>query len=406
MQFARAGWTSRLALGGTAPQAGGSALATVTDARALPDDGARAATADTVVRLVQAGTDYLYVKVDSTMRGSIRAQIDGALSVWEQQHPGAFAVVCPAYPAMGRTIEASQLRVNGEPVESTAVGRDPVTPVTTSNLLRLLPGSVGIRLEAGTTAEHARQLAEAARSGSGAVVVDGSSDADLGLLGAALAELGPQAVPVGSAGLAGALAAYWSRSADPAHPGMRQVPPAGRILILVSSLHDMSRGQADRFLESAAAEDVLVLRPASENLQDRSTAASWAEHHLRREDLPPVVLVLSTLNRSRASGSLGGAAIADGLATVIGTILHHTDIAALILMGGDGARAVLNATSAQSVVVSGSLQEGVPVGVIDGGSAAGVRVVTKAGGFGHPDSLIDIVNILSTPSLLPTEARP
>ncbi|WP_159802999.1 four-carbon acid sugar kinase family protein [Arthrobacter zhaoguopingii] len=451
VQFARAGWSSRLALGELPPEPAepSSALAVVTDARALGDDAARRATADAVGHLVGAGADHLYLKIDSTMRGSAAAQIDGALAEWKQRHPGAFAVVCPAYPAMGRTVENGLLRVNGEPVENTPIGRDPVTPVRTGAMQQLIPGSTGIRLQGNSTADHIEQLMGAAEAGSGMVTVDAVTDSGLELLAAAISELGPRAFPVGSAGLAGAMAAVWAGRAglpaaastpdgasESASPSTREgvgvengdvertgesvagtVPdPAagrdggasrnGRILIVVSSLNDTSRAQVNRLIAELPPEELLVLRPGLAVVTDRPALSAWIGRQLAPSgELPGVVMVLSPIDRASDTG-VRGVEIAAGLAVLAGNVLSCGDVAALALIGGDGARAVLSACEARSILISGAIEEGVPVGVVEGGQAAGKTVVTKAGGFGQPDSLVSIVRKLLESTPLSKEALP
>src|SRR5690606_6980393 len=101
---------------------------------------------------------------------------------WSSEHPDAVAIVCSAYPAMGRTIEGGHILVNGEGVQTTSVGTDPVTPVSTSDLTELLPGSVPVRLGDGTAAENANMLKAALASGSRIAVVDAQTDSDLALL--------------------------------------------------------------------------------------------------------------------------------------------------------------------------------------------------------------------------------
>ena len=72
----------------------------------------------------------------------------------------------------------------------------------------------------------------------------------------------------------------------------------------------------------------------------------------------------------------------------------------LILVGGDGAAAVLDRAGADAVAVEGELAPGVPVGRILGGRADGLRVVTRSGSFGGPDSLLEIVDRLGpSPSI-------
>jgi uncharacterized protein YgbK (DUF1537 family) len=67
---------------------------------------------------------------------------------------------------------------------------------------------------------------------------------------------------------------------------------------------------------------------------------------------------------------------------------------ALVLVGGDGAAATLDRVGATAVTVQSALAPGVPLGTIVGGTAHGVRVVTKSGGFGDSDSLVHIIDRL------------
>ncbi|WP_211240006.1 nucleotide-binding domain containing protein, partial [Promicromonospora kroppenstedtii] len=67
---------------------------------------------------------------------------------------------------------------------------------------------------------------------------------------------------------------------------------------------------------------------------------------------------------------------------------------AVVLIGGDGARAVLTRLGAHSVRVAGSVAEGVPLGHLEGGPAHGTVVVTKAGGFGTRRTVVDVLESL------------
>lgn len=93
--------------------------------------------------------------------------------------------------------------------------------------------------------------------------------------------------------------------------------------------------------------------------------------------------------------------IAAGLATITAAIFDHARIGALVLMGGEGARAVLAQLGADSVLVADAIREGIPIGVIEGGLAHGLTVVTKAGGFGDLQSVVDIMpELFNDPDLL------
>lgn len=404
VQFSRSGWSSRLLLGGLLPDsvAPGSALAVNTDARALDPAAARSATASAIRDLLTAGANRLYLKIDSTMRGSVQAQVAGALDAWQEQHPGCFAVVCPAYPAMGRTIEGGLLRVHGERVEDSPAGRDPVTPVPTSDFTQLLPGTTTISLT-GSAGQDAQALRESASDG--VVVVNAASDDDLRTLAAALAAAGPTAIPAGSAGLAAAMAEAWaSAGAVLTPPEPVSVAQGQRIVVVVSSLHDVARAQTDHLRAQLNPADLRVLQPDPSLLDQPDRLAQWAAGELEHpKSLPRVVVILSP-EAIGGAATLSGAEIARRLASVVQQTLDQTEVGALVLVGGDGARAVLDAIRAHALRITGAIQEGIPVGVVEGGTAAGKIVVTKAGGFGPVHALLDTVNELTRTLTRPTEA--
>jgi uncharacterized protein YgbK (DUF1537 family) len=331
--FAEQGWRVSLHLDTRsfrgvqeAPQ---TVLAVTTGSRALPDDEAAAATAGAVEALAGAGVDRLYLKIDSTVRGSVAGQLSGALAAWSHRYGHAAAMICPAFPAQGRTVVGSRLLVDGIPVGHTASATDPVTPQTVSDLRSIIPGAVP-----GMPGDAAPQL-----------ILDAATDADLDAIAAHLGTAGPEVVMVGSGGLAAALARAWSPT------GVRRKTPAtnGRILIAISSLHPVTASQVDR-LDRAAGVDVLTTRTVS--VTPEAAAAELADR------------VASALAR-RAYG-------------------------ALVVVGGDGAAAVLARLGADSIAIDGAIVGGCPTGIVRSGIADGLRLVTKSGGFGSPDALTTI----------------
>lgn len=341
VQFARSGWSSLLSVsGGWREEPAEEAVALTLDTRRDPH--AERLTARAAAELT---TGLLYLKIDSTVRGRVAEQVAGALAGYRRHRPAAYAVVCPAYPAMGRTVVDGRVLVDGVPVHEGAAGRDPVTPVTDSDLRRLLPGSVhlapGDDLVAGLRAAGASH---------DVVVVDAHDDADVERLAAAVAAVGPDALPVGSAGLAGALARAWR----PDHPVPAAEPlrTGAAALLVVSSLHEVARAQTAALVEEpeTASVDVLLTSPEREaGAADRRARALAAE----------------------------AAEVLDGGA-------HDL----LVLVGGDGAAATLAALGATGIRVADAPVEGVPLGTVVGGRHHGLAVATKAGGFGDPTTLI------------------
>jgi uncharacterized protein YgbK (DUF1537 family) len=391
VKFAALGWQTRLTLGGPFAVAvqRGSVVAVVTDSRAQHAEAARLSTSGAVTALMGSGIDRLFVKIDSTLRGSVPDQIRGALNAWTHRYPDAIAIVCPAYPAMGRTVEGGLLLVDGAGVETTSVGRDPVTPVATSALADLVPGSVGIRIgQAGATA--LATLITAAEVS--VVTVDARTDPDLALLAAAIELLGARAVPVGSAGLAVQMARVWGSANAPT--AATRSAPAGRSVVVLSSLHDVSRAQYAHLLESGFS--VQTLAPTLEEILRADDAmGAWIAENLDTETSAAVIVILSPIRQGDPLGDDGASAvparIAAALAAIADAVVSTLGAGSLVLMGGDGARAVLDRFEAESVQITHAIGEGTPIGVIEGGRLHGLTVVTKAGGFGSTSALTDLL---------------
>lgn len=402
VQFARSGWQARLALAALSEEGVGprAATAVVSDSRALAPDAAHARTSTAVAALVAAGVNRLFLKIDSTMRGSVAAQVDGARAAWEREHRNVFTVVCPAYPAMGRTVRDGRVLVHGEPAEKTAAGIDPVTPLGTGDLATLLPGSVRVTLMGGDALAHAAQLSEAAEQ-TAIVIVDAVGDDDLRMLARALALLGPNVIPVGSAGLALAMADSWGGGArenrDPAWP---TAVLDGHVVVLVSSLHDVSRSQFGHMLRNLPSAELRVFSPPLPVLLRAGAIRTWMSDQIAQSpDLPRIIVIVTPTDRSAPPATRRQPAapvtVAASLAEATAAIFDHEQVDGLVLVGGEGARAALSALGARSILVADAFREGMPIGVIEAGRAAGLTVVTKAGGFGTIDQLTEVLRDLA-----------
>jgi D-threonate/D-erythronate kinase len=362
VQFAEAGWSAHLLRGpGSAPETTDSApslLAVVTGVRPVAAEIAAERTATAVKELLARGCERLYLKIDSTVRGSVAGQLRGALTAWAAAHPGAAAVLCPAFPDQGRTVVGGQVLIDGVPVARTAAAADPVTPVLDSRLERLVPGATATTLaDLGTDRDQEHRDRNDARI----EFVDAATDADLAAIAACVDGLGPAWVPAGSAGLAAAMAHQWSGGTSGSQKAGR---PCARILIGVSSLHPIALSSVQRL------RDVMATSGARER---------------------PVVDVITT-----PAARADAATIAAGFGDRVAQQLAKAPYDALILVGGDGAAAALDRAGATAITMHSALAPGVPIGTIVGGAAHGARVVTKSGGFGDANSLIHIIDQLQS----------
>lgn len=402
VQFVRAGWPTQLSVG-RASQAladpaacNAEVVAVTTHSRPLPAEQAATVVREDVAALRAAGVKRLYKKVDSTLRGAFRAEIDAARAAWRDD---AIAVVCPAFPDTGRTVRGGVLYVDDKPVTETSAATDPVTPVTESHIPTLL-GATQIDI---VPNETPRSLADRILAAGDVVVVDATTSQDVDRLAHAIALIGERALPVGSGGLAAPLARLWAGA-----------EVQGAVIVVVTSQHSAARRQAAALQSNGAqtwsptltqlADDAAwadwsaqVCEVAMENASQQNLLLLAPEGRLQGLDADAVAMRLGELaGRLIERGLTADAAQTVGkgetshtpIDLVASALKNRRNVAGVVATGGDGARAVLHALQAGGIALVDEVTGGVPLGTLTGGPAAGLPIVTKAGGFGTDDVLI------------------
>jgi uncharacterized protein YgbK (DUF1537 family) len=173
---------------------------------------------------------------------------------------------------------------------------------------------------------------------------------------------------VGSSGLARQVAK--PDASQPFH--MRPTP--GRVLVIAGSPSPMTQAQIERLRPLAP---ISVIQPNAELPREP------ASHH-------PLVVVCTPPGSERDAG--------ESSRTVADTVLEWSKQmlrpGAIVLAGGATARLVCERLGITGVSLFGELAPGVPCGRLVGGEWDTVSVVTKAGGFGTPTTLLDVVRAL------------
>jgi uncharacterized protein YgbK (DUF1537 family) len=82
------------------------------------------------VRSVLTDVPPRFKKIDSTLRGPIRAELVAVARAFPRHR----LIVCPAYPQFGRSVRDGVLLVNGRRVSDTDFAHDPRAPVTDSKV--------------------------------------------------------------------------------------------------------------------------------------------------------------------------------------------------------------------------------------------------------------------------------
>jgi uncharacterized protein YgbK (DUF1537 family) len=105
-----------------------------TDTRSRPSSEAAFAVRDVAQQVMAARPDWIYKKCDSMLRGNVIAEVLAVQAATGKSR----AVLASANPSRGRVIRNGHFFIDGKPLHTTELARDPEHPRTTSSVRELL----------------------------------------------------------------------------------------------------------------------------------------------------------------------------------------------------------------------------------------------------------------------------
>ncbi|MCF8106091.1 MAG: hypothetical protein K9K64_11450 [Desulfohalobiaceae bacterium] len=330
---------------------------------------------------------HIYKKIDSCLRGNVGAEIDAALERFDLR----LAFVAPAHPLHGRTTVNDVHYLKGVPVSETEMARDPISPVRESSLSGLLSGQSRNRVDRVDleiinlgAEEFQDEVQRIIARGSRLVAFDTSEPGHLQSIARLALKMGPKVLLVGSAGLAGHLAAELASPQDTRLPPR----PSGSLLCACGSTSQAMSSQIAYLLKHSTCRcsSLRVDELARFSRRFEEVTADWSAGRALCLLLRPEPRADALLDSPRE--------VARGLGRWVTRIFSQAPPDVLFVSGGDTAEEVLTALGSRSVRLHAEILPGLIWGTIIGGTAAGRTIITKAGSFGSESVLFELYTTL------------
>ncbi len=122
----------------SASPASADAVVVALKTRTIEPSQAVAASRDALRSLQEMGATQIYDKYCSTFDSTPRGNIGPVLDALMTDLGASLTVVVPSFPAAGRTVVNGQLYVHGTPLAESPMRHHPLTPMTDSDVPRLL----------------------------------------------------------------------------------------------------------------------------------------------------------------------------------------------------------------------------------------------------------------------------
>ncbi|MDR1730716.1 MAG: hypothetical protein LBR61_01345 [Synergistaceae bacterium] len=324
--------------------------------------------------------EIVYKKVDSTLRGQVGAEVSEVLALTGKK----IALIAPTSVEQGRTVRNGLLFLHDVPVAETEVGKDPRTPLKTSNVVDIVSGPEKLQarlLDLSTLSREKEALDALLDSWSSdspcLVVCEAVTREDLKIIAALAAR--PDCLPVGSAGLAREVVELLSSRKKTMIDRPRSGTFAGRKLWFCGTAARVTRVQGDRL---AAETGMPVLTLSEEEVKNGERLSQWIEESLRALRKPDAELLIRV-----GEEQMNPTAILEAMRVIVRKLASGVRIDNFFLSGGDTANVVLSELEQYPL----KLEEEFLPGLIHSQNVrTGQNFFTKSGGFGGDEVLLHL----------------
>jgi 3-dehydrotetronate 4-kinase len=348
------------------------------------------------------GASHLLFKICSTFDSTDKGNIGPVMDALRADSSDAIVLVTPAFPELGRTVYQGNLFVGSVPLNESPLKDHPLNPMHDSNLVRVLArqsktaiGLVDITVVArGRDAVRAR-LADLARQGIGAAIVDAVFDRDLETIGNVALD---HRLSVGASGiglgLARALVAS-SKVKPSASSAIAEAPVGGPAACLAGSCSQATLGQIANAEKRMAVLHLDPERVVAGNEEARR-ALAWTKDRLEQgpvliasSSTPDQVAALQARHGRDAAGHAIERAMAD-----IAEGLVRSGVRRLVVAGGETSGAVVDRLRIPGFLVGAEIAAGVPVLRAVGANEGDMLLALKSGNFGGPEFFSDALRLM------------
>ena len=348
------------------------------------------------------GAGHVLFKICSTFDSTDAGNIGPVMDALRGDSGDAIVLVTPAFPETGRTVYQGNLFVGAVPLNESPLKDHPLNPMHDSNLVRVLARQsqtkVGLvdlaTLARGEAAVRAR-LADLARQGFGAAVIDAVFDRDLETIGNVALD---HRLSVGASGIglgiARALVASGKVKSNATNT-TADAPVGGPAACLAGSCSKATLQQI-----ANAEKTMPVLHLDSDRIvagpQEAQRALAWARDRISDGPLliassatPDQVAALQSRHGRNASGHAIEQAMAD-----IADGLVQSGVRRLVVAGGETSGAVVDRLGIPGFLVGAEIAAGVPVLRAVGAKNGAMLLALKSGNFGGPEFFSDALKLM------------
>lgn len=333
-----------------------------------------------------AGVPYIYKKTDSGLRGNVGKELEAALDASGE----AYLTFIPAFPSMHRITVGGIHYVDGKPIHESAFGKDPFEPVITSVVSDLFDKE-SVRVSLYKRAQHYKRPAEKEIG-----IFDASSEQDIEAAASDLFANNALGVMAGCAGFASVLVDCLGLCTSKIH--MPRVPE--RLFIVCGSVNDISKRQIEFAEKNGFVRIAMTPRQQMEPdyllspegrawLQDLKSLCDSGKTCVVETGISTPGQVAAYLEEHHISLEQARITISQTLGGILKELIQMGMESTLMIIGGDTLVGFVEQMDCKEITIVSELEQGAVLSSMRTGEKF-QWIVSKSGGFGGPELLIQI----------------
>lgn len=386
---------------------GDEILAINSNTRPLKGEKAYKKVYDICCLLKQAGFTRIYKKVDSTFRGNPGIELEAVMDALGSN----LAILAPSFPDNGRFMMNGNLKIS--PVYGEAKDKEAISltnegeqdlchvPTIIQSQMKRKVANIDLKTVQQGIPAILNEIEKLCTQGYQVMVVDAVTKNDLKTIALACKSLPKDTVLAGAAGFAAFLPTVIDFPSK-----IPQKPPSneGSILIVAGTYNSTTRKQIEEVLKNTNANLVKIdtyriINGLAEEEVENIVGKIYELKKTEKANKDLFIIAVDTLFKLKDNIQLikgKGKAIATAIGDIVGKLVDEQMVQSLVLTGGDTALHVLNSLKAKGIDLEEEILPGIPLGFLVGGKANNIPVITKAGGFGTPTALLEVIQHLQT----------
>ena len=317
--------------------------------------------------LQQQGCDRFYFKYcstfDSTEQGNIGPVTDALLAALGETQ----TVISPSLPVNGRTVYQGYLFVADQLLSESGMRHHPVTPMTDSNLVRLMTrqakGQAAVinaaQLDQGAEVVRA-QLDALKTQGINYVVLDALHEQHLLTQGEALKET---RLVTGGSGLAIGIARAWATQQQNSDAEQAGRPQGDRAVVISGSCSQMTNRQVEAYRQHAPSHEVRVERCLDDTESYAQELCNWVEAHHQPALAPLLFATADAQQLQTIQQQFGAARSSEAVEQLFAAVTRELKVRGwqrFIVAGGETSGVVAQSLGVTAFHIGPMISPGVP----------------------------------------------